>query len=344
MRMAVSFLMLAALLGACGGGGGDATPTPAPTATPEPSALAIWQTTLASLESVTSVRAKRTADTPQASFEAVFPRDGEPDDPSLSPWRGHVILPLFPGAYYRSTLPSLTSLRVLGQETLDGRPHWVLGFSAEESGIDTIQYFDAKAWIDRETQFVSKLETVVTDVWPYGTPSEYGRVIVEYSDYEVGTPATPTPDPTATPPPFTPPVFRLEPASGACNERVTLVGSGIGPYAFVNADIGFAFLSEHGYVTGAEIRDARADEDGDLSVTFQPLDDWCASPEVALRRTLAVSIRARLNVRAENQWWYDDKLEYRIEPCVTLGLPPVQSEAFCYNTAPPSPTATPTPR
>lgn len=340
MRWAVSILTLTLLLGACGGGDDDPEPTAAPTATPEPSALAIWQTTLASLERVTSVRTTVVADSVEDSVSVVFPRYGETSDPDYVPWNGRTILPLFKQTRHVNALPSLTEMRILREERFDGRTHWVIGFSGQEGGIDTVEYYDATAWIDRETFLISRLETLTTRILGVGGSQPLARPsIIEYSEYETGTPTTPTPEATATPPAFTPPTFRLEPSSGRCNAEVHVTGSGLTPAGRFSVSTSIAYLSEYGEVEDVRVSETSATVEGEADITLPALDDWCASPHVALHQPILVVVVASV---------HDDvvveTLPYRIEPCETLGLPAVEFEAFCYNESPAGATTTPTPR
>jgi hypothetical protein len=335
MRVLTAVAMLGglALVAACGGGSDGPPPTP----TPQPSGIEIWQRALAALDRVESVRATRSGLEHEGMVSVVFPRYGEPSVDSFIPWRGEQPLPLFPSHGYNAPI-SLTNVRLLGVEQLAGVAQWKIAFSGYDAGIDTVHYYDATAWIAQDSYLVSRIEYRITRVEGFGDGPPAGPWTTEYTDYRLGSPRAPSPTPTPTPPVAVPPSFRIEPASGPCDGEVRITGEGMQQNDRVSVHVRARNISELGEVEGTRVPEAFADAAGRIDVTFLPLESWCASPQVAVERTLRVLLVAHLVGAGES---FATTLDYAIAPCRTLPGLENDLEAFCFNRGVPA--ATPTP-
>jgi hypothetical protein len=281
-----------------------------------------------------------------AEDDVTFVRGGPASVPGFTTWNGEAPLPNFPGGSFgeRGT-PSLTNIRLLGQEMIDGKPHWIVGFEGEESGIDTIRYFSVRAWINAETYLIRRLEDTTTrGEGCCGAPEIGLNSMSEYTDYEIGPYELPTPLPSETPE-SRPPVLTLDPPSGPCNGDVTIRGSDLQPGATVSAEAWVRFFSTRGAISGGELSSpllspqASVDDRGELRATIQMADDWCTSPDVAIGEKIAILVLLRGGI----DYSHHLQLQYMVAPCQPLPELTLTSPKLCFNTSPALTPPAPTP-
>lgn len=319
--------MLALAAIACDDGG---SPEPTATPTPQPTALEIWTRSMAALEQVESVRVRRTSNLPGAQWDATFPRSGQPSEASVTPWQPQEPLPGFP--YYdgvnRTARPPLTNMRLLAEGQPSGSPVWAISFEGYVGNFEPPEgYYEAKAWIRKDSYLIDRIE------YEGIRPRIGASIALEYSDYQLERAQTPQPEATPTASGL-PPYFVLVPAKGPCNGEVRLRGYGLKYYEHrVSAQVWLSYVSERGeveapplpadFVTGQ----VYADERGEVSIKFQPAEDWCASPEVAMWRTVEVTVR----VHGGDIEVPDQVFAYYIEPCASMVEVASAVAAYCFS-------------
>jgi hypothetical protein len=336
---AIAFGMAAT---ACGGGSKS---VPTPTSTPVPSALEIWARSQAGLDRVQSVRMQRdmSQDDSNVREDVIFPRGGAPSNPDYVPWRSPELLPAFPPLGYSSDTrpPSYTNVRLVGEELIDGKPHWGLSQDGIEGGNDTVRYFTAKVWIDKQTYLIRRVEDRTTrGEGCCGAPLIGLNAVIDYIDYQTGA-STPVPPATSTPSSL-PGTLTLAPTSGPCDGAVTLTGHGFAPYAQTGVYVQPSSVSERGDVEGTQLRQAYADERGDVSIQFQLADPWCAAPDVMIWHAIQVHVQVST---PDDVQLFD--LQYEVSPCLALRDLASVGRQYCFNPegpltpSPPPPTISP---